>query len=107
MLQRQVEYYRIAVKIAQVVIKDGGGEVIDEVVEVYAKMPRNKVYAGRPAVSVSLRPLLSCKPESAADRQYSIERVEQIVRSSRAYAEYHLDFLREDPDCVCPRSPPF
>ncbi|KAK4698937.1 hypothetical protein P7C70_g7334, partial [Phenoliferia sp. Uapishka_3] len=80
MLQRQVEYYALAVKIAKVLIEDGDGEVNDDSVAVYAKMPRNKVYAGRPG--------------------YSIERVEKIVRSSRAYAEDHLDFLRDDPDYV-------
>ncbi|KAL8277155.1 hypothetical protein RQP46_010483 [Phenoliferia psychrophenolica] len=80
MLQRQVEYYKVAVKIAKVLIEEGDGEVDEVVVEEYSKMPRNKVYAGRPA--------------------YSIERVEEIVRSSRAYAEDHLDFLRDDPGYV-------
>ncbi|KAL8276873.1 hypothetical protein RQP46_010701 [Phenoliferia psychrophenolica] len=83
MLKRQVDYYAIALAVVKGLIESGDGKVCEEVVEEHRRRQKSKVYAGKPT--------------------YSIELVEENVRSAKAYAEDHLDFLRTDPDYVSER----
>ncbi|ORY81850.1 hypothetical protein BCR35DRAFT_304029 [Leucosporidium creatinivorum] len=87
MLERQVVCYEAALRLLGMLVKESGeedgdweGEVDEEGVRAYEEQVKNKEYTGR--------------------EEYSLERVTAIVQSSRAYAEDHLEFLREDADYV-------
>lgn len=80
MLERQIQSYGAALRMAKLLVELGDdGEVNQSSVDEYEGCVKNRDYTGRD--------------------EYSIQRVEQIVLSSKAYAEDHLEFLQTDPEC--------
>lgn len=98
MFERQVELYRVALQISKEMLLDTKGEPDQELVQVYNEAVKNKVYAGRDGVRFVPSSFV-CRVLTCAT-QYSTQRVSQTVVTARAYAEDHLDFIKEDPECA-------
>jgi hypothetical protein len=81
MLERQRVLYVGALRAARVLLDLAGedAEVDEEVVAEYEEQIKSREYAGR--------------------EDYSLDRVEEIVRSSMAYSEDYYEFLRTDGEC--------
>ena len=81
MIERQRVLYVGALRAARVLLDLAGDdpEVDEEVVAEYEEQIKSREYAGR--------------------EDYSLDRVEEIVRSSMAYSEDYYEFLRTDGEC--------
>lgn len=102
MVERQREYYTVALAITKDLDRDAKSVDL-ELVQSYSDSIRNKAYAGRGVVCNVLRIISYAADDDTT--QYSPLRLSQIVVTDRAYAEDHLDFLREDHDCEHPHAP--
>lgn len=82
MIHRQFVCYYSALRVLKVLVKEveeGETAVEREEVERWKEGVKNRSYSGKEV--------------------YSLEKVETIVNSSKAYAEDHLDFLRVNGEC--------